>query len=236
MNNPAIIALITVQETNSSYLPDSHFKQIGGKPLFQLMIEKLLLVATINRIVVTTDSEVVRKLYAGNAKITLISTPSDDTLSEDTSQRILEEMPTSDRMTAHSLAKTDGEHYLQTQCINPLLTVQTIEDAIERYYSYVLNEEFQQFDSVMSLARVEKRLYDNSDYPKITLRDNPHFVIYEDTVFNIFNRSAFKRNGNKKFGKNPMFYEVPEIENLSVETPTSFKLVKLVYENQGQLL
>jgi CMP-N-acetylneuraminic acid synthetase len=61
-------------------------------------------------------------------------------------------------------------------------------------------------------------------------------VIYEDTVFNIFSRSAFKRNGNKKFGKNPMFYEVPEIENLSVETPTSFKLVKLVYENQGQIL
>jgi len=236
MNKPAIIALITVQETNSSYLPDSHFKQIGGKPLFQLMIEKLLSVAAINRIVVTTDSEVVRKQYAGNTKISLLDLPSDDNFSEDTSQRILEEMPTSDRMTAHSLAKTDGEHYLQTQCINPLLTVQTIEDAIERYYSYVLNDEYQQFDTVMSLARVEKRLYDSSNYPKITLRDEPHFVIYEDTIFNIFSRTAFMRNGKKKFGKNPMFYDVPEIENLSVDTPTSYKLAKLAYDNKALLL
>ena len=119
------------------------------------------------------------------------------------------------------------------QCLNPLLSVQTIEDAIERYYTYVINDEYQQFDSVMSLCRVEKRLYDSSNYPTITLRNDPHFVIYEDTIFNIFNRSAFNRNGKKKFGKNPMFYEVPELESLAVESATSYKLAKLAAENKG---
>ena len=238
MNKPAITALITIQEihnTVNSSLPDAHVKDFGGIPLFQLMIDKLLAVKTINKIVVTTDSEKVKKSYGGNGKISIIPLPGSETLSDQYStERILEEMPTSDRFTAHALAKTDGEHFMQTQCINPLLSVATIQDAIERYYDYVLNDEYKQFDSVMSLSRVEKRLYDNSNYPEaITLRNEPHFVIFEDTVFNIFNRTAFLRNKNRKQGKNPMFFEVPEIENIAVDSPASFKLAKLAFDNKN---
>ncbi|WP_300660707.1 hypothetical protein [Fluviicola sp.] len=232
MNKPAITALITIQETNNSNLPNAHLKDFGGKPLFQWMIEKLLAVKAINRIVITTDSDKVRKMYGDTHTISIIDFPNPETFSGDTTERILEEMPTSDRLTAHSLEKTGGEHFMQTQCINPLLSIQTIKDAIERYYTYVLNDEYQQFDSVMSLYRVEKRLYDSSNYPTITLRNDPHFVIFEDTVFNIFNRAAFIRNGKKKFGKNPMFFEVPEIESLAVESPTSYTLAKLAYDNK----
>lgn len=233
MNKPAITALITIQENNHSYLPDAHLKDFGGKPLFQLMIEKLLAVKAINHIVITTDSESVRKMYGGNHAISMIDFPDSETLSNDTTERILQEMPTSDRITAHSLEKNAGEHFMQTQCINPLLSVKTIEDVIDRYYDYVLNDEYQQFDSVMSLSRIEKRLYDSSNYPAIILRDEPHFVIFEDTVFHLFNRTAFIRNKKKKFGKNPMFFEVPEIESLTVETPASYTLAKLAYENKG---
>lgn len=235
MNKPPITALVTVTEVPNSNLPDAHFKDFGGKPLFQLMIEKLLAVSDIHRIVITTDSEAVQKMYGNNSKISVIGLPAGP-LSDDPSESILQEMPTSDRMTANALSKVQGEHFMQTQCINPLLTVQTIENAIDRYYTYVLNDEYQQFDSVMSLTRVEKRLYDNTDYPVITLRNNPHFVMYEDTVFNVFNRTAFDRNHHQKFGKNPMFFEVPEIENLTVETHQGHLLAKLAYENKESLL
>lgn len=239
MNKPAITALITVQEinnSNNSMLPDAHLKDFGGNPLYRLMIDKLLAVSAINRIVITTDAASVKTAYAGHNKVSVIDFPNTDTFSNDVTERILEEMPTSDRNTAHALDKTPGEHFMQTQCINPLLSVQTIEDVIERYYTYVLNDEYQQFDSVMSLSRVEKRLYDSSHYPTITLRNDPHFVIYEDTVFNIFNRESFNRNGKKKFGKNPMFYEVPELENLAVESPVSYQLAKLAFEHKALLV
>ncbi|WP_343633900.1 hypothetical protein [Fluviicola sp.] len=239
MNKPTITALITVQEIHNSAnsnLPDAHVKDFGGKPLFQLMIDKLLGVQSIDKIVVTTDSEKVRKIYANNAKISLIPLPDAATLSaENSAERILEDMPTSDWFTAHALKKTAGEHFMQTQCINPLLSVQTIEAAIEQYYNYVLNDEYQQFDSVMSLCRVEKRLYDNSKYPKpVTLRNEPHFVIFEDTVFNLFNRTSFQKNNRQKLGKNPMFFEVPEIESLAVESPVSYKLAKLAFEHKNR--
>lgn len=235
MNKPTITALITVQETHNSVnsnLTDSHVKDFGGKPLFQLMIDKLLAVKNIRKIVITTDSDKVRSLFGSNGKISIIPLPDPDTLSgQHTTERILEEIPTSDWMTAHALSKTDGEHFMQTQCINPLLSVRTIEDAIERYYDYVLNDEHNQFDSVMSLYRIEKRLYDNSNYPTVTLRNDPHFVIFEDTVFHIFNRNSFNKNKQRKFGRNPMFFEVPELESLAVDSPTSYTLAKLAYDH-----
>jgi CMP-N-acetylneuraminic acid synthetase len=236
MNKPAITALITVQQTNNSYVADAHFKTFGGVPLFQLMIDKLLGISSINRVVITTDSDIVKTKYGINPKVSIIDFPSLDSYSDEVPVRILQDMLTSDKLTANSLDKSDGEHFLQTQCINPLLSVQTIEDAIERYYTYVLNDEYQQFDSVMSLYRLEKRLYDSSNYPQITLRDNPHYVIFEDTVFNLFNRTAFNRNQRQKFGKNPMFYEVSELESMTVETPTGLILARLAYDNQALFL
>jgi len=240
MNKPAITALITIQETNTtvnSSLTDSHVKDFGGKPLFQLMIEKLLAVKTINKILITTDSDKVKKTYGSNNKISIIGLPASALSDEYSNDRILEEMPTSDRFTAHALEKTDGEHFMQTQCINPLLSVQTIENAIEMYYTYVLNDEYNQFDSLISLSRVEKRLYDNSKYPEpVTLRNEPHFVMFEDTIFNIFSRNHFKGNNKHKLGKNPMLFDVPEIENLAVDSPASFKLAKLAYDNKNLFL
>lgn len=237
MNKPAITALITIQENRTDLsMRDANFKEFDGKHLYRLMIEKLLAVKAINHIVITTDSDIVRQVYGGNGKISFVDMPNPDTLSNDNSVRILEEMPTSDLITANSLKKVQGEHFMQTQCINPLLRIQTIEEAIERYYEYVLNDEYKQFDSLMSLTRFDKRLYDSSNYPTITLRDDPHYVIFEDTIFNIFNRTSFVRNNNRKFGKNPMFFEVPEIENLTVETFTGYELAKLVYANKGLFL
>lgn len=236
MNKPAITALITVQKANTSDLPDSHLKDFGGKPLFSLMIDKLLSIALIERVVITTDTDLVKKLYSGNNRVSIIDFPAPGKFSKDANERILQDMPTSDILTANSLEKIGGEHFMQTQCINPLLSIQTIEAAIDRYHTYVLNDEYQQFDSVMSLARIEKRLYDSGNYPIITLRNDPHFVIFEDTVFNLFNRTAFVRNKKQKFGKNPMFFEIPEMENLTVETAAGYKLAKLAYEHKDLLL
>jgi CMP-N-acetylneuraminic acid synthetase len=228
MNRPTITALITIQETRTDLsLRDANFKEFDGKHLYRLMIEKLLAVKAINHIVITTDSDNVRQVYGGTSKISFVDMPDPASMSDDNSVNVLEELPTSDLITTSSLKKVQGEHFMQTQCVNPLLSIKTIEEAIERYYEYVLNDEYKQFDSVMSLSRVDKRLYDSSDYPLITLRDNPHYVIYEDTVFNVFNRTSF--------GKNPMFFEVPEIENLTVETHAGYKLAKLAYENKDLL-
>lgn len=238
MNKPAITALITIQElhnTVNSNLADSHVKDFGGKPLFQFMIDKLLAVRAIEKIVITTDSEKVKQIFGGNSKISIISLPNPGTLSaENSAERIQEDMPASDWFTAHALEKTNGEHFMQTQCIHPLLSVQTIENAIEQYYNYVLDDAYHQFDSLMSISRVEKRLYDHSNYPEpATLRNDPHFVIFEDNIFHIFNRATFLRFKKHKLGENPMLFEVPEIENLAVDSPASFKLTKLAYHNKN---
>jgi CMP-N-acetylneuraminic acid synthetase len=232
MHKPTITALITIRENAGYYLPAANFALFGGKPMFEVMIEKLLRVEYIGRIVVTTDSERVRTTLAGESKVILIGYP--EHFSEDPNIEMVETMPASDKMTAHALQQeVYGEHFMQLQPNNPLLTVKSLTEAIERYYDYVLNEETQQWDTLMSFDRVEKRLYSNEHYPVTKLRDDPHYVIFEDNILHIFSRAAFKRNKNKKFGKNPMFYEVPEIEKLVVESDAGYQLAKLAFDNKG---
>jgi hypothetical protein len=40
----------------------------------------------------------------------------------------------------------------------------------------------------------------------------------------------------EKIRQNPMFYEVPELENLTVESPLSYQLAKLAFENKALLV
>src|SRR5688572_22731294 len=125
MNKPTITALITVQEDAGYYLHNGNFVLFGGKPMFEVMIEKLLRVEYIGRIVVTTDSERVRTALAGESKVDLIGYP--ENFSGDPNIEMVETMPTSDKMTAHALhQEAYGEHFMQVQPNNPLLTVKSL--------------------------------------------------------------------------------------------------------------
>jgi len=229
MKNPPVSAFITISESyTNSNLPGRDFLTLGGKPMYRIMVDKLLSVNQIDRIVILSDSDRIITEFAGNSRIQVISCPVD--FSEDPNVRMSQELPTSDLMVEQALSKVNGEHFIQVQCINPFLTIETLEGAIERYYQYVLDNEAY-FDSVMSLSRVDKRLYNANNYPVIELRSDPWYVIFEDTIIQVFNRTAFRKNGNRKFGKNPMFLETREIENLAIETIENYQLAELIHEN-----
>lgn len=232
MSNPAITALITICETYEDYPFNRDFRLLGGKPMYRIMIDKLLSVKQVGSIVILSDSNEVKSAFSGNGKVRVISYPGG--FSEDNNERMVQQFPTSDHMVAHALKQVDGEHFMQVQCVNPFLTVATLDEAINRYYQYVLKEEAYPFDSVMSLSRLEKRLYNTNNYPVIELRSDPWHIVYEDSIIQVFNRAAFRKNGSRKFGKNPMFLETREIENLAVETDESYELAKLIHENRSR--
>lgn len=232
MKNPTVSTLITICESyNNSNLPGRDFLTLGGKPMYRIMIDKLLRVSQIDRIIILSDSDKIITEFAGNSRIQVIPCPVE--FSGDPNVRMVQELPTSDLMVEQALLKVNGEHFIQVQCSNPFLTIETIEGAIERYYQYVLDNGAY-FDSVMSLSRVDKRLYSANNYPVIELRSDPWHVIFEDTIIQVFNRTAFRKNGNRKFGKNPMFLETREIENMATETMESYQLAQLIHENANR--
>lgn len=233
MSTPSITALITIREKEIQWFPTYDFYTLGGKPLYRHMLDRLLAVPQISRIVVTTDSEGVKSECASNGKIRVVDYPSD--FSEDANMRFQEQQPWSDKMTAHALKQVEGEHFIQLHCGTPFLPAASIENAIVRYYDSVLGTEYgDQFDSVMSLGRVDRKLYMSENYPVIKLRDEPPFVVFEDAILNVFNRKAFNKNGQKKFGKNPMFFETREVEGLSIESEDAFTHAEVIYENRNR--
>ncbi|HEY0176193.1 MAG TPA: hypothetical protein VGC08_07440 [Pedobacter sp.] len=218
MSQSSIIALLPVQKEFSYYLKNRNFLPFDGKPMYQYMIAKLLAVPQIERLVVNTDSEEVKAFCQSNDKITIVDRP--DTL---TGENI-----TSDMITAYDLQKVPGEHFIEVQSFNPLLTSRSIEAAINQYFDYIFEG---YFDSVFSMQRYELRGY---DLDKRELNNEYQFVIFESRILHLFNRTNFLNQGKKKIGKMAMMTEIGEVENTSADSDINYELTKLVYANQDK--
>jgi CMP-N-acetylneuraminic acid synthetase len=187
--------------------------------MYQYMIEKLLKLDEFESIVINTDSDEVKEYCKWNGKLRVIDRP----------ESLTGEDVKSDMITAHTLEKISGEHFIEFQSFNPLLTNYTIKDFIKIYMEYVVPGEY--FDSSYSIQRHELRNYDIN---KRELNDEYPFVIFENGILHGFTRSVFYKNRNRKIGKMPMITEVREVENTLLDSNTNYELAKLVYANQDK--
>lgn len=219
MSDFYLTALLPIQKEYNYYLPNRNFLRFNSKPMYQYMIEKLLAFPQFESIVINTDSDEVKDYCKWNGKLRIIDRP----------ESLMGEEVTNDMITTHTLENISGEHFIEFQCFNPLVTNYTIESFIKQYMDYIVPNEF--FDSLLSMQRHELRNY---DIAKRELNDEFPFVIFENRIIQGFNRTTFKRQGNKKFGKMAMLFEIKEIENTLVDSEANYELAKLVYANRDK--
>lgn len=220
MSKYSIIALLPVRQAFPFYLQDRNFLPFDGQPMYRFMISKLLSVPEISCLVVDTDSDEVKAFCSADPRITVIDRP----------EMLRDENIASDQITAYNLQQVEGEHFIEIQSFNPLLTKFSISSAIRQYFDYVGREEHD-FDSVFSMQRHEQLHY-NLDTRSL---DNAYpFVIFENRILHVFNRTSFKSQGNKKVGRTAMLFEVREVENTLVDSESNYELAKLVYANQKE--
>lgn len=220
MSNFFLTALLPIQKEYPGHvLPNRNFLPFNGKPMYQYMIEKLLKFDEFESIVINTDSDEVKEYCKWNGKLRVIDRP----------KSLTGEDVKSDMITAHTLEKISGEHFIEFQSFNPLVTNYTIKDFIKIYMGYVVPGEY--FDSSYSIQRHELRNYDIN---KRELNDEYPFVIFENGILHGFTRSVFYKNRNHKIGKMPMITEVREVENTLLDSNTNYELAKLVYANQDK--
>lgn len=216
-----LTALLPIQSEFHFYLPNRNFLLFDGKPMYRIMIETLLSIERLERIIINTDSEEVKEYCKWNGRLAVIDRP----------ESLKGEDITSDMITAYDLEKISGEHFLQVQSFNPLVKKASIETAIAMYYDFIVHAEEKYYDSVFSMQRRELRNY---DLDKRVLKDDYQFVIFEDRILNVFSRTDFRKQGNRKVGKMAMMYDIREIENTIVDSEASYELVKLVHANQSK--
>jgi CMP-N-acetylneuraminic acid synthetase len=215
-----VVALVPMRHS-SERVPEKNYREIGGKPLYYYILETLQTCSLVSKIVVDTDSPIIKNgLQQEFPDILVLDRPDHLTGSAVPMNEVL----------SHDLEVIDGEFFIQTHSTNPLLKSETVSAAIELYF-----ENYPTFDSLFSVTRMQTRLWDedgrpvNHD-PDILLRtqDLPP-VFEENSCLYIFEKKSFMRTKNR-LGARPYMLEIGSEEALDIDDETDFLIARYLLE------
>jgi len=215
------IAALVPMRHHSERVPRKNYRDFAGRPLYTRILDTLLKVDAIDEIIINTDSptimEGVRASYPG---VRLIERP-DELRGEET--------PMNDVL-LYDTEVTEADFYLQTHSTNPLLTAETIQDAVERFLSA-----FPTYDSLFSVTRVQTRLWDELTRPvnhneNILLRTQDLPPLYEEnSCIYIFTSDILQERCNR-IGRRPLMHEIQAREAIDIDEEIDFRIAELLYQ------
>jgi CMP-N-acetylneuraminic acid synthetase len=219
-----IVALLPMKG-NSERVPNKNIKDFAGKPLYHRTMEVLLSSRYIDKVIVNTDSDLIKKdlLKFFSEKVIIIDRP----------QELIGDMVSMNKIIECDVNKVRADFYIQTHSTNPLLKTITVDDAIEKMIS--LHEDGV-YDSVFSVTKLQTRLYKSKGEPfnhdpKKLLRTQDLDPLYEENSnFYIFTKDSFDKSGGKRIGSNPLMFEVDKIEAIDIDEPSDFIIAETLYK------
>lgn len=213
---------------NSERVKNKNMRNFDGVPLYHAIMKSLLSSSYIEQVVINTDSEVIAKDAKENfgEKVIIIDRPIE----------IQGDYVSMNNIISYDLQQLDGEHFLQTHSTNPLLRVETLDKAIEKYFDGLEN-----FDSVFGVTKVQTRFYDKNAKP---INHNPEELLRtqdlepyyeENSNFYIFSKESFRNANSKRIGMNPQIFEVNKLEAVDIDEPEDFRLAELLHIHKDNL-
>jgi CMP-N-acetylneuraminic acid synthetase len=136
---------------------------------------------------------------------------------------------------ADDMSRCRSGHFLQTHATNPLLSLQTVNRALDTYFSGL-----DRYDSLFSVTRLQTRLYWESGEPvnhdpAVLLRtqDLPP-VFEENSLLYIFNRDSFASSGGNRIGGVPQMFVTPPSESVDIDDEHDFILAETLLSRRNQ--
>lgn len=217
------IALVPMK-AHSERVKNKNIRDMCGKPLFYYIIENLHKCNNIDKIVVDTDSVIIKeKLRTDFGDVVVLDRP----------EELRDGLTPMNSIIEHDLKQIKGDYFLQTHTTNPLLKPETIDKSIELFLK------LKDHDSLFSVNRIQKRCYDSKGNPinhdlKIMLRTQDLTPVYEENscIF-LFTRKSFEIENNR-IGGNPYMFEMDIEESMDIDEEFDFELVKCVIRNQQE--
>lgn len=212
-----VVALLPMK-ANSSRVPGKNFRDFCGKPLFRWMLDKLLEVPDIDTIIINTDA---RELLESHG---LVET--DRVLIRDRAEELCGDDVSMNLIIQDDIENVKSDIYLMTHTTNPLLTTETMSEALKKFMSEVVNGEA---DSLFTVNKVQSRFYDSKAVP---INHNPADLIptqnlepwyEENSNLYIFTADSFGKT-KARIGKNPIMYETKPKESIDIDTPEDWEL------------
>lgn len=216
------IALLPMK-AHSERLPNKNIRSFCGNPLYHSILTSLLKSEYIKEVVINTDiksiAEEVTELFKN---VRVIDRP----------KELCGDYISINSLIAYDMSQSEGEHFLQTHSTNPLLTTETINKAILKYFN-----NFEKFDSLFSVTRLQKRFYTpngspiNHDPKDHLLRTQDLPSIYEEnSCIYIFSRDSFKKANNHRIGLKPQMFEINLHESIDIDEESDFILAEALYK------
>tara|TARA_B110000037_G_scaffold219197_1_gene283842 strand:+ start:815 stop:1531 length:717 start_codon:yes stop_codon:yes gene_type:complete len=221
MTSPRIIALVPMKG-HSSRVPGKNFKEFAGKPLFQWIIDSLLSVPEISKVVINTDAadQFRAKGLVESERLQLRSRKPELCGDEVSMNKIL----------ADDIAALPADIYLMTHSTNPLLTRETIVEALETFKP-ALSEG--KNDSLFSVNKWQTRFYRedasaiNHDPDNLIQTQDLEPWYEENSNIYLFNRESFATT-NARIGRKPMIFATPRLESSDIDTPADWELAEVI--------
>lgn len=209
------LAALVPMRHHSQRVPGKNYRPLGGKPLFQHILETLQAVPEIDTVMVDTDSEPVmdgvRRLFPN---VKLIQRP--EHLRAD-------DVPMNDIL-LYDTAQVQADFYLQTHSTNPLLKAETISRGIKSF----LND-YPKYDSLFSVTRLQTRLYwqdgraiNHNPLELLQTQDLPP-VYEENSCVYLFTRENLERKKHR-IGDKPFMFEIDADEAWDIDEELDFEI------------
>ena len=206
----------------SERVPGKNMKKLFGKPLFHWILDSLSESNYINEIIINTDSKEIAESATSNYDVTIHMRPKNlNNIDSNEANQIIE----------YDLSKTNGEYFFQSHSTNPLLSAETIDRAIEEYFS-------NKFDSLMSVTEKRKRYFTldgepiNHNPKDLVKTQNCKLLYEENSCIYIFSRKVFEQNINR-IGNNPMLYPISSIESMDIDEPLDFEIAEFLKQRKN---
>ncbi len=209
----------------SQRVPGKNMRPFGGRPLFHTILATLEEAERVGRIHIDTDSEVIAESASGFDTVNVIMRKP-ELLGHDISVNWL----IKDFLVDHP----EVEHLGQTHCTNPLLSANTIDNAVS---AYLENDEA---TSLFTVTRIQARLYDKD---VTALNHNPDELLptqdldpiyLENSNLYLFERNAFFEEDARITSKTMMF-EMDPYESVDIDEEKDFRMAEALHRSMVRL-
>jgi N-acylneuraminate cytidylyltransferase len=192
---------------NSERVPNKNIRLLNGKPACHWIIDALSKSKYVDEILINTDSEKIKEIVSGFDMVKVLDRP-DFLLGDAVSMQPL---------LAYDIEHAKNEYIFQTHSTNPLLTTETIDKAIETYFSNLGTN-----DALFSVTPIQQRFYFkngeavNHDPNNMIQTQLLEPIYHENSCLYIFSRET-NRNVKNRNGKNPYFFEMDPLEAADID-------------------
>ena len=205
---------------NSERVPNKNLKLFNGDPLYHTIMNTLIKSKFVKGIIVNTDSRnIIEDINANFPDVIILERPS----------HLCGDFISMNKIIEYDISMYDAEIYLQTHSTNPLVSSQTIDDAILKFCKIKTG-----YDSLFSVTKHQSRFYSSDGEPlnhdsNQLLRTQDLEPLYEENSnLYLFTRDSFSKSGNNRIGLQPKIYEMDRLEAIDIDNITDFELAQAI--------